>query len=168
MRRIASFSGSPVSSEAANQTTNTMDETAAVAKTAITAGSARGYCRRASDQSRPSWARLDRRLKGISPFELQQLRQSNSAQNLENTRGTSVATVTRGGKRVSGVKGKALIATAPVVLACVVFAPQRVTGSHSKATTQEAPGSAAGVRLAAVPSDSGDADVPGAELPDAV
>ena len=69
---------------------------------------------------------------------------------------------------MSGVKNKALIATAPVVLACVVFAPHRVTGSHSKATTQEAPGSAAGVRLAAVPSDSGDADVPGAELPDAV
>ena len=69
--------------------------------------------------------------------------------------------------RVSGVANKALTATAPVVLACVVFAPQLVTHSHSKSSQPGAVHPDAVVRLT-VPADFGDPEVPVAEVPEAV
>jgi len=76
--------------------------------------------------------------------------------------------------RVSGVTNKASIAAAPVILACVVFAPRLVTDSHSRTRLQEAPVPAAdvqapaSVRRTAVRSEAGEAEGRDNEVPEAV
>jgi hypothetical protein len=68
---------------------------------------------------------------------------------------------------VSRVKKKALIATAPVILACAVFAPHRVTDSQSETAIQKTP-VPVDVRPAAVTPESSEGEVPGNELPETV
>ena len=69
---------------------------------------------------------------------------------------------------MSGVKGKALIATAPVVLACVVFAPQRVTDSQYQTPSQQLPAPAGDIRPVTLAPEPSEREAPGAELPETV
>ena len=62
-----------------------------------------------------------------------------------------------------GVKHKILVVTAPVILACVVFAPRPVTRSHFAARPQKTP--LADVRRTSLVSDTADGDVPGDDMP---
>ena len=62
-----------------------------------------------------------------------------------------------------GVKHKILVVTAPVILACVVFAPRLVTRSHFAAKPQKAP--LADVRRTSLLSDTAAGDVPGDDMP---
>ena len=61
------------------------------------------------------------------------------------------------------VKHKILVVTAPVILACVVFAPRPVTRSHFAARPQKTP--LADVRRTSLVSDTADGDVPGDDMP---
>ena len=63
-----------------------------------------------------------------------------------------------------GAKHKILVVTAPVILACVVFAPRLVTRSHFAARPQKAP--LADVRHTSLVSDSADDEVAGDDMPE--
>jgi hypothetical protein len=64
-----------------------------------------------------------------------------------------------------GVKRKTLVITAPVILACVVFAPPLVTRSQS-ATRPDAATPSVDVRRTSLWSEVPEGEVPGNEAPD--
>jgi hypothetical protein len=65
---------------------------------------------------------------------------------------------------VRGVKHKILVVTAPVILACVAFAPQFVTRSHFATKPQKTP--LADVRRTSLVYATTDSDVAGDDMPE--